>query len=330
MHRDDKIDGVKAVLIFLMVLGHMVYSDYRIKTGQMIYAFHMPAFVFISGYLTSLSPNFKKHVRWVWATLAIYIGAQWYQNLYGMILQLLHEDFELTRWNILVTRWKLLVGLCPCFSLWYILSLVYWRIGLWLVYGHISDRLMLIVSIFAAIASGFFPVGNQLSFQRTLVFMPMFVIGYLFKKHNLSLSISRMPVSVCVVFLLFGLFASRYIPFFMPSSPYSRLIHDAIIRSIQCILAFVLTISLFRVLYAIPVNMISRWGKHTLWIYIGHSVPITLQNVIMRKYYPSFNVLEALIVSALYVAGFTFIAECFHNIRSKRLALRNVTKLLCA
>jgi len=301
-----------------MVLGHMAYSDYRMRTGQMIYAFHMPAFVFLSGYLTSLTPNFKKHLKWVFVTLAIYIGAQWYQSLYGLLLQLRHGDFELPRWTVLT-------GLSPCFSLWYILSLVYWRIGLWIVHGRISDRLIFIISVLAAVLSGCFPIGNQLSFQRTLVFMPMFVLGYLFKKHQFSPSIDRIPIPVSVICLSLGLFASRYIPFFLPSSPYSRIAHDAIVRSIQCGLALVLTFSLFRLLYALPINKLSRWGKQTMWIYIGHSVPIMLQSAIVTKYYPNFNVFEAVIVSALYVVGFTYIAEWFHKKRSTRLEFAKVS-----
>ncbi|MBR0113346.1 MAG: acyltransferase family protein [Clostridia bacterium] len=52
--RDVKWDNVKFVLIFLVVLGHIadIYADISVATGILrfvIYTFHMPLFIFISG-----------------------------------------------------------------------------------------------------------------------------------------------------------------------------------------------------------------------------------------------------------------------------------------
>lgn len=46
MERDAKIDGLKFILIFFVVLGHLQYKDYGIELNKMIYSFHMPVFVF--------------------------------------------------------------------------------------------------------------------------------------------------------------------------------------------------------------------------------------------------------------------------------------------
>ena len=46
--RKDWIDWAKALLIWLMVLGHAGLSGY---SREFVYAFHMPAFFIISGYL---------------------------------------------------------------------------------------------------------------------------------------------------------------------------------------------------------------------------------------------------------------------------------------
>lgn len=42
------IDWAKAILIYLMVVGHCLPVKWQ---GTLIYAFHMPAFFVISGYL---------------------------------------------------------------------------------------------------------------------------------------------------------------------------------------------------------------------------------------------------------------------------------------
>ena len=54
--RNDSIDIVKGVLIFLVVLAHFAVSKslaLPIRAwGNAIYSFHMPAFIFISGFLS--------------------------------------------------------------------------------------------------------------------------------------------------------------------------------------------------------------------------------------------------------------------------------------
>ena len=54
--RNLKLDNAKGILITLVVIGHMLLPIQGTTRGvtnffYMIYAFHMPAFVFISGLL---------------------------------------------------------------------------------------------------------------------------------------------------------------------------------------------------------------------------------------------------------------------------------------
>ena len=55
--RDFHIDNIKGVLIFLVVLGHMLgylqetHSAFATGVRTFIYFFHMPGFIFMSGYL---------------------------------------------------------------------------------------------------------------------------------------------------------------------------------------------------------------------------------------------------------------------------------------
>lgn len=50
------LDSLKAILILLVILGHAVqFNTEEYETNplfQFIYSFHMPLFLFISGYLT--------------------------------------------------------------------------------------------------------------------------------------------------------------------------------------------------------------------------------------------------------------------------------------
>lgn len=55
--RDSQMDNIKAILLFLVALGHTldVYKDVwnvNMYLMKYIYLFHMPLFAFITGYFT--------------------------------------------------------------------------------------------------------------------------------------------------------------------------------------------------------------------------------------------------------------------------------------
>ena len=55
MARNYKYDNLKALLIFLVVFGHVLESvpgEYRRIIYLAIYTFHMPMFIYISGYFS--------------------------------------------------------------------------------------------------------------------------------------------------------------------------------------------------------------------------------------------------------------------------------------
>ena len=64
-----RFDNIKFILIFLVVFGHMLeftpgytntHDIYRI-----IYSFHMPVFIFVSGYFARFSPR-KILTTYIW------------------------------------------------------------------------------------------------------------------------------------------------------------------------------------------------------------------------------------------------------------------------
>lgn len=69
--RDYFFDNLKAVLIFLVVLGHFLLpihgESVLVVVKRLIYVFHMPLFVFVSGYFAKKiykngQYNFKKNI----------------------------------------------------------------------------------------------------------------------------------------------------------------------------------------------------------------------------------------------------------------------------
>ena len=82
--RDAKIDGLKFLMIYCVVLAHIRYNDYGLELNKMIYAFHMPVFIFLSGYLTSLKATMEKRLSWCKHTLIIYVFAQIFHLLLAL------------------------------------------------------------------------------------------------------------------------------------------------------------------------------------------------------------------------------------------------------
>ncbi|WKX77481.1 acyltransferase family protein [Zobellia laminariae] len=68
-------DFIKGICIVLMIYGHITYigslSDYQNKITDIIYTFHMPLFLIISGYFFSISKNVKPQLENIARRIAI-------------------------------------------------------------------------------------------------------------------------------------------------------------------------------------------------------------------------------------------------------------------
>lgn len=62
-----QLDYLKCVFIILMILFHLVYiGDSYPYIKKMVYTFHMPIFLILSGYLSSMGKNWKQFLCSVW------------------------------------------------------------------------------------------------------------------------------------------------------------------------------------------------------------------------------------------------------------------------
>ena len=66
-HRIKELDYLKSILILLMVAFHLVYiGDKYPYIKQIVYTFHMPAFLIISGYLTNVQKDIRSFMKKLW------------------------------------------------------------------------------------------------------------------------------------------------------------------------------------------------------------------------------------------------------------------------
>jgi len=171
--RDTGLDSLKGILIILVVFGHMIepmYNEWPFNAVYTsIYSFHMPLFVLVSGYVFSLDSNIKKLKRGVLRLFETFLTFQFIWTIYNVAV-----SHGLTL-GMLVT---------PSWTLWYLLSLIYWRIGTFVIFRIIKSSTkniatLVLLSVIAALLVGFIPINSQLSFQRTFVFFPIFMLGVL-------------------------------------------------------------------------------------------------------------------------------------------------------
>ena len=156
------IDNIKFILIFLVVFGHLIerYIDTNstlMGVYMFIYIFHMPLFIFVSGFL-SKNINKSKTV-YLKSLLVPYIvlNIVWYTLAY----------FYTGETNLPL--------LYPGWTLWFLLSLFFWRISLKYL---VKIKYILPISFLLGLIVGLVSNGSILSFSRTIVFLPFFLLGY--------------------------------------------------------------------------------------------------------------------------------------------------------
>lgn len=261
--RDPFWDTLKAMLIVLVVLGHTgtAMGD---KWLSVIYAFHMPLFIFISGYFS------KKQ------SFSLLGGG----NKRLVILFLVFNTAYLALDVALGGGIGLHRLLSPAFALWYILSLIYWRIILQLVPQSVLDRKMLVMTfaLMASLGTGFIPIGGELSFQRAYTFFPFFMLGYYAKQDGWVTrlrTLNKIPWFLVLVVLLSVCYFA--LPVFYSNTPYKTWT-DCGMRALQLIVASVLCLAIMNVM---PTKMgrFTGIGKYTLLIYLLHPPMIKVMKV---------------------------------------------------
>ena len=152
--------NLKLGLLFLVILCHwiepLIWTDpglYRFY--RLVYLFHMPLFVFLSGLFVNDSPGCIRQLR---RMMPIYL-----------ICQSAAAALGLTRWHT------------PWWILWYLLSLCCWLGISALLLGLKRGKwAILFLSIALSCLAGKVPwIGRPFSLSRTIVFFPYFWLGVL-------------------------------------------------------------------------------------------------------------------------------------------------------
>lgn len=207
--RDFYFDNLKAILIFLVILGHFLLP---IETGYLqilkrwIYIFHMPLFIFVSGY-------FSKKVytagRMNWQKILYYLKLYVF---FVAAIQLIYVVFMGKSFHV-----KAFIDQSG--APWYLLCLVFWYVSIPLI-RKIRPAVAILISSAAALAAGYFDgIGDVLCLSRVFVFGPFFVLGYFCDRKTvirLTSEKARLPILTVAAAVTVGVFATApYLPQFM-------------------------------------------------------------------------------------------------------------------
>lgn len=268
--RDDRLDSAKFVLISLVVFGHLLEGFRHVSAGldlayRVVYLFHMPAFVFLSGMVSSDVLDARRGRRLLAAVvipLLIFqaLGPAWEAYLKG-------GDF---RYDIVKPWW----------ILWYLASLVLWRLSLPLVIG---SGIPLVLSIAISLGSGFVSdIGHAFSLSRTATFLPFFVAGYLYAtRTGRALPTLSVPAAVALlgVACAVGYFTSQWpVSWLYGSVGYHVFAEGNLqgfaMRSLQLVAGFAGT---FAVLSLVP-----RGGRVLAWLGAGSMAAYLLHAFVVK------------------------------------------------
>lgn len=198
MARDYRIDSMKGLLIILVIMGHIITGLDNvnfINHGVMglIYIFHMPLFILISGYLTKHPSQQRPQEMWkgvgkIMLTLVIFhfLCAIWVYAYNGCFI----ETFVVFPFGVL----------------WYLLCLICWRIILYYTPKRLLNQPLLYfgIAVILSLISGLTHLVNTLSLQRMLNFYFFFLMGFYYRQGAFNTSLwhnNKLHALVAIVLL---------------------------------------------------------------------------------------------------------------------------------
>jgi len=296
-NRNYLLDNVKVLLIGLVVLGHALKNiDTNIASRSLyifIYIFHMPLFVFISGYFSKDVDKCRKNAVKDLLIPFIVFNIIWYASV---------GDFTFPLY-------------IPGWTLWYLLSLFIWRL---LLKDLIRIKWMLGLSIVLGLLVGMVdPSLDQyssiLSFSRTVAFLPFFLLGY-YSNNSTIHKVRGYPKVISVLGLMslgvlcFSIAKSNglNIQLLYMSQSYQSLGlglgQGTLLRIIGYLLAIVVSGFVFNLVPSRKFK-ISKIGANTMVIYLGHGYIIKFLNGFGLSFNSALaNFLTSLVISVLICA----------------------------
>ena len=254
-------DNIKGFLILLVVFAHILYQ-LRADSGSInaavdyIYMFHMPAFVFVSGYFGK-SENSRS-----------------FRNIFKLI-------FLYFIFNSITLFIKYPEGLTsvvePLYSYWYLIAMVVWRLS---AHRLAKFKGISVVLFGIALIAGFFTsIDNHFAVARIIGFYPFYMLGYKTSEESHSKLTGihyreRMLIGVVSVLgaALLAIILREFLAFKGTSlnlQPYSYQT-EYIGRAVFFLTAYLATFGIRCLAHDKEIPFLTMFGRNSLWIFVLH------------------------------------------------------------
>jgi fucose 4-O-acetylase-like acetyltransferase len=262
--RSNYFDNIKGFLIILVVLGHLLEDFLNLEFIKyfyiLIFSFHIPLFVFCSGYF-STNTNFKKIITRIVYPYIVFQTLYFFFNKY--VLNNTGVSFNFIN---------------PFWTLWYLLSLTFWSVIVNSI-KKVNIRFILITFLIGLLVGFVDFIDHRLSLSRTIVFFPFFLLGFycnknkidfnIFKKNKLFIAI----VSFLSVIILLGLYIyikDINIMWFYSFLSYTSLGYNFFIRLGIYLVALILSAMIMIVVPNSKIYKITNIGISSMVVYLFH------------------------------------------------------------
>lgn len=267
--RDYKMDNFRLLLIFLVLMGHFMElfkGELTSSLYKIIYSFHMPAFLFLTGFFARFDR--RKIV---------------FQLIYPYILfQIIYQAFDALVYKEKDT-FTIKFG-TPYWLLWYLLITIfcYLLLPLFDSKNKSSRTTIVITSIILALLSGFdTSLGYYGSLARFFSFLPFFVVGY-YASHTEKKQ--KHPLWFALLLGVLLITASYYVislpeitkDVLYGSYSYKKAEYNAYIKLFLLLLGFAWIAFLLFIIPNKKIPLLSVLGQNTLSVFLLHGFLVRL------------------------------------------------------
>ena len=278
--RNAKIDCLKGIAIFLVVYGHSIQycsndnvDFFMNPVFSFVYSFHMPLFMFISGYLfyNSLNKDTKyKYIIYKRFNSLIIPAISWY-TLYTICVD--SVKIFLNEFNFKIEFKHYLIGIPHQF--WFLYTLFYLICLVIIGKSILGDNKYYYIILFLIILL----LPDMFNLQYLKFMYPYFVGGYFSKKYRKIIYENRNMIIIIASIVFFIMILDWKKDYYIYTTGMNLFTNNIInkfkiilYRYIIGIAGSILMIYLGIKLYYIDrYNILSKLGKYTLSIYIIQS-----------------------------------------------------------
>lgn len=273
VNRNPYWDNIRFFLILTVVIGHFV--DYNTNrsglcraTYLFIYIFHMPLFIFISGFFSKNTLSEKKKT--------------FKKAIYYFILFIFYKLFIFVLSFIFNKRIPIFTPFSESGIPWFFLASSIWLV-LFYFLKNVKPLPLFIMSILVGSLIGYDKTtGDFLCWSRVLVFLPFFIVGYHTSQNKINAFIEQKRKFYLLALIIFVISAVliygnieyfyKYRGYFTARNSFGNLINGQYGWLVRCITISISFYFIFLILLIIPKKkfLFSCIGSKTLQIYFWH------------------------------------------------------------